>query len=298
MVNIFQYTDYRKYLQDFYEARKSTHKGFTHRFISKAVGFKSTGSFAQIVKGKTNISTQMIANFVAFLKLRRDEADFFELLVLFNQSRSHSEQKRWFEKIICFPKSNFKVVESAQYAYYEKWYYSVVRELLAFYPFKDDYKALARMVEPAISPAEAEKAVKLLEELRLIRRNAEGFFEKADPVVTTGYEARSLAINQFMLEGMDLAKQALDNLPRDQRSLSSVTLSLPEDGYRMVEEKIKCLRRELLEIAKNNPNPKRVVQVNFQILPVSKVYQNTGGGTASAGGAGAGGMAGGMGDVR
>ena len=271
MVDIYQYTDYRKFLRDFYEAKKATHRGFTHRYISKAVGFKSTGSFAQILQGQTNISTQMIANFVTFLKLKKEESDFFELMVLFNQSKSHTEQKRHFEKIICFPKSHFKVVESAQYAYYEKWYYSVVREILAFFPFKDDFKALARMVEPAIAPSDAEKAVKLLEELGLIRRNAEGFYEKADPVVTTGYEAKSLAINQFMLESMELAKSAMDNLPREERSLSAVTLSLPADGYKMIEEKIKCLRRELLEIARNNPNPKRVVQVNFQIIPVSKV---------------------------
>lgn len=273
MVDIYQYTDYRKYLRDFYEAKKATHRGFTHRFISKAVGFKSTGSFAQILQGQTNISTQMMVNFVNFLKLKKEEADFFELLVLFNQSKSHAEQKRHFEKIICFPKSNFKVVESAQYAYYGKWYYSVVREILAFFPFKDDFKALARMVEPAIAPSEAEKAVKLLEELGFIRRNGEGWYEKADPVVTTGYEAKSLAIDQFMLEGLELAKAAMDGLPRDERSLSAVTLSLPADGYKMIEEKIKCLRRELLEMARNNPNPKRVVQVNFQIIPVSKVMR-------------------------
>lgn len=293
MVDIFQYTDYRKYLRDFYEARKATHRGFTHRFISKAVGFKSTGSFAQILQGQTNISTQMVVNFVNFLKLKKDEADFFELLVMFNQSKSHAEQKRHFEKIICFPKSNFRVVESAQYAYYGKWYYSVVREILAFFPFKDDFKALARMVEPAIAPAEAEKAVSLLEELGFIRRNAAGFYEKADPVVTTGYEARSVGINQFLLESMELAKSAMDNLPREERSLSTVTLSLPADGYQMIEEKIKCLRRELLEIAKNNPNPTRVVQVNFQIIPVSKVMPGLPGNGLSVNG-----MAGNMGADR
>jgi len=244
---------------------------FTHRYISKAVGFKSTGSFAQILQNKTNISTQMIANFISFLRLKKDEADFFELLVLFNQSKSHAEKKRHFERIRCFPKSNFKVVESAQYAFYEKWYYTVIREIVGFFPCKDDYRALARMTEPAITPAEAERAVKLLEELGMVRRKPDGFLEKKDAVVTTGYEARSLAVNQYMLETMDLAKAALDNLPREERNLSSVTLSVPEEGYRIIEERVKSLRRELLEIARNSPDPRRVVQVNFQIFPVSKV---------------------------
>jgi uncharacterized protein (TIGR02147 family) len=272
MPDIFQYTDYRKFLRDFYEAKKASQKGFTHRYISKALGFKSTGSFAQILQGKTNISTQMITNFVAFLKLKKEEGDYFELMVLFNQSKSHAEKKRYFEKVIAFPKSNFKVVDSNQYAYYEKWYYSVIREVMAFFPFKDDFKELAKMLEPPISPSEAQKAVKLLEDLNFVKRDENGYYKKVDAIITTGYEAKSLAINQFTLETMELARASLDNLPREERSLSTLTLSLPEDGYKMIEEKIKSFRRELLEMAKNSESPRRVLLVNFQIFPVSKVY--------------------------
>ena len=270
MVDLFQYTDYRKYLRDYYEARRAALKAFTHRYISQAIGFKSTGTFAQILQGKTNMSPHTVASFVRFLALKKDEADYFELLVLFSQSKGHTEKKRYFERIIAFPKSNLKQVDSTQYAFYEKWYYSVIREVLAFHPFKDDYRELSRMLEPAISTAEAQKAIKLLEELGLIRRNETGAYEKSDPVITSGYDTRSLAVNQFIIETLDLAKVALDKLPRDERSLSALTLSLPEDGYAMVEEKIKNFRRELLELARNCPDPKRVIQVNFQIFPVSK----------------------------
>jgi uncharacterized protein (TIGR02147 family) len=270
MVDLYQYTDYRKYLRDYYEAKRSVQKEFTHRHIAQAIGFKSTGTFAQILQGKTNMSPQTLAQFVHFLGLKKDEADYFELLVLFNQSKGHAEKKRYFEKIIAFPKSNLKQVDSTQYAFYEKWYYSVIREVLAFHPFREDYRELARMLEPPIATAEAQKAIKLLEELGLIRKNDAGAYEKSDPVITSGYDTRSLAVNQFILETLDLAKVALDELPRDERSLSALTLSLPEDGYAMVEEKIKNFRRELLELARNCRDPKRVIQVNFQIFPVTK----------------------------
>jgi uncharacterized protein (TIGR02147 family) len=270
MVDIFQYTDYRKYLRDYYEAKRASQKEFTHRHISQAMGFKSTGTFAQILQGKTNITSQTSGHFVRLLALKKDEADFFELMVLFSQSKGHAEKKRYFEKILSFPKSKLKQVDSTQYAFYEKWHYSVIREVLAFHPFKDDYRELARMLEPPISTAEAQKAIKLLEELKLIRRNDEGVFEKSDPVITSGYDTRSLAVNQFIVETLDLAKTALDKLPREERSLSALTLSLPEDGYAKVEEKIKEFRRELLEMARNCPDPKRVIQVNFQLFPVTR----------------------------
>ena len=270
MVDLYAYTDYRKYLRDYYEAKRAAQKVFTHRHIAHAIGFKSTGTFAQILQGKTNISPHTLARFVEFLGLKKDEAAYLELLVLFNQSKGHAEKKRYFERIITFPKSNLKQVDATQYAFYEKWYYSVIRELLAFHPFVDDYRELARLLEPPISTAEAQKAVKLLEELNLIRKNEAGVYGKTDPVITSGYDTRSLAVNQFIIETLDLAKGALDKLPRDERSLSALTLSLPEDGYAMIEEKIKTFRRELLELARNCTDPKRVIQVNFQIFPVTR----------------------------
>jgi uncharacterized protein (TIGR02147 family) len=271
MVDLYAYTDYRKYLRDYYEAKRAARKEFTHRHIAKAIGFKSTGTFAQILQGKTNISPQTLARFSEFLSLKKEESAYFELLVLFNQSKGHSEKKRYFERIISFPKSNVKHVDATQYAFYEKWYYSVIREVLAFHPFKDDYRELARMLEPPIATAEAQKAVKLLEELGLARRNENGILEKSDPIITSGYDTRSLAVNQFIIETLDLAKVALDKLPREERSLSALTLSLPVDGYAMIEEKVKVFRRELLELARNCSDPKRVIQVNFQIFPVTRI---------------------------
>lgn len=270
MVDLFAYTDYRKFLRDYYEAKRASQREFTHRFISQAIGFKSTGTFAQILQGKTNMAPETVARFTRFLGLKAREAEYFELLVLFGQAKGHTEKKGYFEKIITFPKTNLKHVDSTQYSFYEKWYYSVIREVLAFHPFQDDYRELARMLEPPIATAEAQKAIKLLEELGLIRKNEKGFYEKTDPVITSGYDTRSLAVNQFIVETLDLAKVALDNLPREERSLSALTLSLPEEGYAMVEERVRNFRRELLELARNCDDPKRVVQVNFQIFPVTR----------------------------
>lgn len=270
MIDLYAYTDYRKFLRDYYEAKRALHREFTHRHIAQALGFKSTGTFAQILQGKTNISQHTLARFVEFLELKKEEAAYLELLVLFNQSKGHVEKKRYFERIIAYPKSNLKQVDATQYAFYEKWYYSVIRELLAFHPFIDDYRELGRLLEPSITTSEAQKAVKLLEDLKLIKRNGNGVYEKSDPIITTGYDTRSLAVNQFIIETLDLAKVALDKLPREERSLSALTLSLSEDGYALLEGKIKVFRRELLELARNCTDPKRVIQVNFQIFPVTR----------------------------
>ncbi|MGE0616139.1 MAG: TIGR02147 family protein, partial [Bacteriovoracia bacterium] len=40
--NLFEYTDYRKYLEDYYNFKKATDPGFSYRSFAKAAGFTSS----------------------------------------------------------------------------------------------------------------------------------------------------------------------------------------------------------------------------------------------------------------
>jgi len=67
MVWVFDYTDFRIFLSDFYEGEKSSNKNFSHRYIARRIGLKSRGHFSQILSGKTNISIGFIDWFTEFL---------------------------------------------------------------------------------------------------------------------------------------------------------------------------------------------------------------------------------------
>ena len=274
MLDIFTYSDYRKYLLDFYEAEKKRNPHFSHRYIAQKVGFNSSGFFSKILQGKTNISNELALKFVDFCKLKKSEADYFGLLVLYNQAKSHADKKRWFEKILAFSKSKVKIVEVSQYEFFEKWYYVAIRELLAFYKFNGDYKDLAKSVDPPISPSQAKKAIALLERLNLIKKGPDGFYSQTDVLISTGYDAKTVAINNFQLSTLDLAKESIDRFPKEERDISTLTLSFSGPLYQTLSEKLKNFRREMLELVKNDPNPvDRVYQINFQIFPLSRYHK-------------------------
>ena len=92
MISIFDYTDYRLFLRDFYEAKKEQNPAITHRSIAEKVGFKSSGFFTQVLQGKSNISDEMADNFASFCKLKKQERAFFKTMVAFNQARKHAEK--------------------------------------------------------------------------------------------------------------------------------------------------------------------------------------------------------------
>jgi uncharacterized protein (TIGR02147 family) len=129
---------------------------------------------------------------------------------------------------------------------------------------------LAKRVSPSITMTEAKKSVELLLNMGFIRKNKDGYFEQTDAFITTGYEAQSVAITNFLVSTIDLAKQAIDRYPREQRSMSAVSFSISEEGYKAIDERLKTFRREILEIAKADKNSDRIYHVNFQIFPLSK----------------------------
>jgi len=269
MIDVYEYIDYRKLLNDLYVEKKEQFPFFSYRYIAQKVGYSSAGFFVNVVQRKRNISPEFIFKFATVFKLKRAETEYFELLVLFDQAKNHEQKKYYFEKILSSKKSKIKVTDAQQYEFYSKWYYTAVREVLDIYKFDGNYAELAKRVSPSITPAEARKAIALLEKMGLIKKSERGQYQQIDEFITTGYEARSLAITNFLVSTLDLARQAIDRYPRDQRSISTLTFSCSSDGYQQIDERLKTFRREILEIVRADKNRDRVYHVNFQVFPMS-----------------------------
>ncbi|HMD69204.1 MAG TPA: TIGR02147 family protein [Chitinivibrionales bacterium] len=269
MIDIYEYIDYRKLLNDLYEDRKKEFSFFSYRHMAQKVGFSSAGFFINVVQRKRNISSEFIFKFAQLFKMKHAETEYFELLVMFDQAKSHDQKKYYFEKILASKKSKVKVTDAQHYEFYSKWYYTAVREVLNFYRFDGNFAELAKKVSPAITPAEAKKAVTLLEEMGFVKKNERGYYRLVDDIITTGYDAKSLAITNFLISTTELARQAIDRYPRERRSMSSLTFSCSAEGYAQIEERLKRFRREILEIVRSDKDIDRVYHINFHVFPMS-----------------------------
>ncbi|HEX2949159.1 MAG TPA: TIGR02147 family protein [Armatimonadota bacterium] len=270
-MNVFEYTDYRKFLNDYYREQKARDGQFTVRYIAEKVGFRSASFFSQLIRGRSNISMELLQKFCDFICFSQTEREYFVTLVNYNQTRDHAQKKVLFEKLISFKHAKIRTVDARLYELYDKWYYTAIRELLYFHPFSGDYKALARLLIPSISQAEARRAIRRLEKWQLIIKDNQGRFVRSDnQSITTGLDAQSFYINNFQMAALDLAKAAIDLFPRESRSFSTLTMSLSSDGYQKIEAEIHRFRRQILAIAEADVNEDRVYQMNVQMFPMSK----------------------------
>jgi uncharacterized protein (TIGR02147 family) len=276
VISIFDYSNYRLFLRDWLQAQKSEGRPITYEALGEAAGFTSKGFLTQVLQSKTNLPERMIGDFAKALNLKKKERDYFELLVRFNQAKRAKERAELHGRIQDGFKAEAKALALEQFEYYRKWYYSGIRSLLGFYPFSGDFADLARQLEPAITPAQAKRAIALLEQLGLIARMEDGFYHLTDRLITSGESFVSHAVIEFQRETMELAKAALEVFPKGKRSASTLTLGLSEAGYKALEEKLRVLRQELVELARFDKQIDRVIQVNLHAFPLTRKRKESG----------------------
>jgi uncharacterized protein (TIGR02147 family) len=269
MLDVFSYTDYRQLLKDLYRTHKQKKPFFSYRYIGQKVGFKSAGFFTNILNGKRNISSDLIFRFAALFDFSKKQTGYFELLVLYDQAKEHAQRKYYYEKILAATHSPWRTLAKSQYEYFEHWYYVAVRELLGFYRFTGNYRELASLIRPSITPRQAKEAIDVLKRLDLIEHNGE-YYVVTDKAVTTGTEIPLVAMHNFQIAMMQRAAEALDRIPRDERSLSTISFSASSGAYKKIADKLAEFRREVREIIKSDKTwDKQVYQFNFQCFPMS-----------------------------
>jgi uncharacterized protein (TIGR02147 family) len=92
---------------------------------------------------------------------------------------------------------------------------------------------------------------------------------QADPQLTTGPAPLGHHLADFHRAMIDRAREALDLFPREEREIGSVTLCIDEAMLPALLQRLRSFRRELMRFEESGDR-KRVVQVNFQLFPLSK----------------------------
>ncbi len=266
-MNFFESLNYRELLKELLENKKKENPYFSYRFLSKRAGISSTGFLSLVLTGKRNISSDLATRLCEALKLTKKESAYFLALVRYNQSENPEEKKRLFEELLSLRPSNARSITADQQQYFNKWYYSAIREIISLIDVSDNYKQVAEIITPQISAQEVRDAIELLLRLGLIYRDKSGILKRTDNLITAaGAAIDPSAIRKYQSDTMDIAKNALYNLEKELRDISTVTLSTNKEGMEKIKNKIEQCRSEIMAIASQSKNCDRVIQLNMQLF--------------------------------
>jgi uncharacterized protein (TIGR02147 family) len=217
------------------------------------------------------LTKEGIQKFAAALKLNKEETEFFEKLVAFNQSNVADERAQLAQEMIRQRGyRRLKPLSEAQFNILARWYLLPIREMPNLIGFNADPTWIAGRTQPKISPAEAKKALDELLELGLIERAADGTIIQTSTDVSTGDEILSSAAITYHKENLKLAGDSIAAIPKQQRDLSVMTLGVSKESMKKVKEKIQEFRKEIVGMLAQEPQTTDAIyQLNIQFFPVA-----------------------------
>lgn len=269
MVDIFTYTDYRKFIYDFCNEVRETKPFFSYRYIAQKAELKSVGFISWVVKGKRNISPRLAHKIAAIFKLGKREADYFELIVNHNQSKTTDERQIYLNRMLAYRSSHATTVNRDRDQFYTQWYYSAIREMVSIAEIRNESQ-VADALNPSINQSEAKQALDLLTRLGMIHKNADGIYERVEAALTAGPTVDAAIIHGFQTATMQLAQSAIHRFAKEDRDISTVTLSCNSKDIARIRERIRQMRAEISEIACASKDADQTFQINTQFYPLTK----------------------------
>ena len=270
-INIFNYFDYREYLDDCYNNLKSKRRGFSYRAFSREVGVQSHNFLHRILRRERNLSEEYIPLLAGYLRLGNKEVKYFETLIAFNNAKKPSVKEKCLKQLLALRVVNEEYkIQDEKLSFFDKWYYPVVRELVTICDFQDDYSVLARSCVPHISTAQAKDAVAFLLKNGFIQRGKDGRYGAVEAVIATDPEVDSAIIPKYHKATLQQCVEAVETIKKADRNFSSSTLLVSKELYEEFKKEIYHFRKRLLSMAKECANPEMVCFTGFQLLPRSK----------------------------
>lgn len=265
---IKNYTDYRKFLSDYYLYKKSLRSGFSFRRFSALCGFKSPNYLQLLMKAHRNLSDELAENVATVIGLRTFEKDYFVSLVR-QENASTDEELKLAQKdsLIAIKKMISKQISNEQNKIFTKWYHLLVRELVVFDSFEPSGDYISEMLGDMITIKEAEESWALLHHAGFVTQLENGKWVQRDPVLDSGDGAfQSILINKYHSQNLQIWQRILDSSPSNTCELGLLNIPINKEKVPELRNKIRQFQDEIIGWLQSERNPTELVQVGVYMF--------------------------------
>ena len=269
MKEIVEYTDYRKFIQDYYDERKRCSAFSWHAFAQKA-GFSSDVYLKYVCEGKKNLSVGSAGSVAGAMGLVGFEYDYFVLMVSYAHAKSTEAKKAAFEERCALAHAHkVRVLGDEEFKYFKSWKNSVIRELAPHMPGAKPLE-MAHACKPKISAAEVSETLDFLVKAKLLKKDGSGNYQQTDKTIKMApVEAVPLAARDLQRQMGEFAVKAID-LPISERMMSGYTLGLTRRAYERIKKETEDYFRRVVAIATEDDETEQVYRLNVQLFPLSE----------------------------
>ena len=276
--SVFSYLDFREYLKAWLGTRQSSTSGYTLSRFARKAGC-SYSHVRNVFSGDRKLLPPQLDGFIHALRLNSEEAEFFTILVRYQQSPSLLERAQLLQIISGMPKvRNARPLEGEAFEYLSRLSYVVLYEL-AFSPdFREDPAWIGQTI--GISSAEAATALVDLKRVGLLVPQGDGPARPGYAVLKTPPDVHGAAMLMLHDGSLEAADRALSQ-SNEQQHFFNIVAPVPHTMVDQLREAVASIQLRtgalLAELqdaevpSEAEDAPQTVFSVQVQLVPVTQI---------------------------
>lgn len=275
------YTDFRKYLSDFYkykvEEYSSRRGGYNYKVFSAAADIRSPNYLKLVIDGDRNLSPKTAKKFSRALNLNKQDATEFELLVSYGQALDPLERNQHLRRLSEFRmKNRLRSGEVSQDAVNRApgWAAWVMYALADHKNADFTIAGLKDLLRGRIKESEIERAVDhLLKNGSLIKDPETNQIKKGLVIPPTPEDIPAETIRRLQAELIYLGMESLLNDAPEEREFGSLSICLTEEEFEKLKFELRHMRKRIYKdtlVKREQKKGDRVYQLNIQLFPITK----------------------------
>jgi hypothetical protein len=161
----------------------------------------------------------------------------------------------------------FSQLERDTFQMIADWHYFAILSLAETADFQPDSAWVAQRL--GIPPGKAAEALATLERLELLVRRG-GRLAPSGKRFCTTTDIADIAIQRAHRQNLDLASQALQTVPVDERDFSLMSIAIDPKRIPGAKEKLRKFRRALATYLEGGSEKTEVYRLSFQLFPLTR----------------------------
>ena len=162
------------------------------------------------------------------------------------------------------------------FAIISDWYHYAILELIKLKHFKADARWIAKTLNLPVSAVKI--ATERLERVGLLHIEKKQWKLKNLSNTMTGYSHTTAAAKQLQKQVCHMSLQALEEIPFQYRSHSSMTMAIDSEQLSLAKNYIQDFRRKLSHLLQRSKKLDHVYQLGISFYPLTQIIKNHNGG--------------------
>jgi len=271
---VFKFLDYKEYLKQYFESKKSTNRNYSYKIFARISGIGSDSLIKQVMTGRRNLTDVNAQKAAEACGLNKKEADYFCSLVAWNQCKDTKvKEKFWNELLKRAPNGEICYLDESHTQIVVKWYLLALLEMVRLKDFRPECNWVSRRFRNKLTVEEIKEGFRILRQLGLLEKKKNKYV-LTNKNVAYESEIPSPLIQAYHAKVIPMGAKAVFSPKVGEKEFGSVSMGIRKEDLKKYKELIIEFQERLLEFSGSSEDVDEVYQMNIQFFPLTSGGKN------------------------